>query len=164
MWLHCLGVAVVLFVGLGGTELFLSPSWLRLPLALFLAGMMLSMLGLFWAGVTQDALRRQLASHDVGRSHWVPGLFAIVSYALALIVFAAACWALLGVASLSRYLDGVHGSPTSRSNPGFHHRQGWSNDQDSAYLRNLKAGAVCRTFDTMSGKQHTLFMNISLLA
>lgn len=109
MGLNAIGVALILAIALGLTPLSVSPYWLRLPLAMFLAGMMLCLLGLFWTGILRTALWRQYQSGTGRRSHWLPALFAMLSHFLALLMFATACWALLGVTSLSRYHDDPRG-------------------------------------------------------
>lgn len=109
MGLNATGVALILAIAIGLAPLSVSPYWLRLPLAMFLAGMMLCLLGLFWTGILRTTLWRQHQSGTVGRSHWLPALFAMFCHFLALTMFAAACWALLGVTSLSRYHDDARG-------------------------------------------------------
>lgn len=108
MWLNGLGVALLFFVALGLFPSVFSPAWLRLPLALFLAGMMLALLGLFWAGMLRLTITRQQMSGHARRTHWIPALFAMISYSFAFIAFAAGCWAFLGVASLAHYHHGIH--------------------------------------------------------
>lgn len=124
MWLNGLGVASILIVALGLFPVELAPYWLRLPLALFLAGMLLSILGLFWSGMLQVALMRQCLAGYARRSHWVPALFAMISYFCAFVAFAAACWAFLGVASLSIYHDDFHRGFGHGMGPQFH-SQNW---------------------------------------
>lgn len=75
---------------------------------MFLAGMTLSLLGLFWTGVLRTALWRQYVLKTGRRTHWLFAFFAMLSQFLALFMFAAACWALLGVAALSQYYDDAH--------------------------------------------------------
>lgn len=119
--LNALGVALILAVAFELLQLSLSPLWFRLPLAMFLAGMVLALLGLFWTGILRTALWRQYLSHGERRGFWLPALFAMLSHFLALIMFAAACWALLGVTALSHYYDDAHPSPPATV-PYFQHR------------------------------------------
>lgn len=121
IWLNALGVASVVAVATGVIPFALSPYWLRLPMALFLAGIVLSGLGLLWSGLTRGSLVRQALSKSVRRTHWVPALFATISYGLALIVFAAGCWAFLGVASLSQLYDDTHSGLGHGRPPAFQH-------------------------------------------
>lgn len=101
--LNVLGVALVLSVALDVFPLTLPAYWLRVPLAMFLAGMMLSLLGLFWTGAARTASQRKHLLSTVRRGHWLPTAFAAVCHILALMMFCAACWAFLGMTSLSRY-------------------------------------------------------------
>lgn len=119
MALNGLGIALLFAVALDLVPLTLSPYWLRLPLALFLAGMMLSMLGLFWSGILQAGLNRREVTGSTRRGHWVSALFVMISYVLALMAFAAACWAFLGVTALSHYYDGIHQGMGQGSMPYF---------------------------------------------
>lgn len=121
-------------VAAGMIPFALSPYWQRLPMALFLAGMMLSALGLFWSGLTRNLLIRQVLSGRSRRTHWIPALFATISYALAFIVFAAGCWAFLGVASLSQIYDDTHNGTGQKRPPAFQHPQVWQGDHDSAVV------------------------------
>lgn len=130
MWLNGLGVAFVMAVAAEVIPFALSPYWLRLPMALFLAGIMLSGLGLLWSGLTRGSLVRQAISGRMGRTHWVPALFATISYALALVVFAAGCWAFMGVASLSQFYEGTHNGIEQQRPPRFQHPQAWQVDRD----------------------------------
>lgn len=131
MWFNGLGVALLFSVALGLLPSALSPYWLRLPLALFLAGMMLALMGLFWAGMLRLTVARQQTSGYARRTYWIPALFAIISYFFALIAFAAACWAFLGVASLSHYHNDIHSGMGQRSVPGLQHHQNWQDDHSN---------------------------------
>lgn len=120
MWLNGLGIALVFIVALGLIPWTLSPYWLRLPLALYLAGVLLAVLGLFWSGMLHTALSRQCLSGNTRRSHWIPALLTLISYFLAFLAFAAACWAFLGVMSLAHYHDDVHRGMRQGSDLGFY--------------------------------------------
>lgn len=102
-WLNGLGVALTLVLAIGAAPSLVSPYWLRLPLALFLAGIAMAGLGLLWSGIVQGAMLRQLLTGRMRHSHWVATFLALICYALALLAFAAGCWATLGIASLSDY-------------------------------------------------------------
>src|SRR5690554_5156405 len=123
MWFNGLGVASLFGVALGLFPSGLSPSWLRLPLALFLAGLMLALLGLFWAGLLRLTISRQHLSGYARRTHWIPALITMITYFLAFLAFAAGCWAFLGVASLSHYHHDIHQGTSQGSVPRLQHPQ-----------------------------------------
>ena len=102
-WSNGLGVVLVLGIGLNVFALDVSALWLRLPLALYLAGVLLSGVGLVWTGLAQGVRARQCGPGQVRRFHWIPSLLAVVCYALALLAFATGCWATLGIASLAQF-------------------------------------------------------------
>ena len=121
MWLNGLGLALIFAVALGLLPSGLSPYWLRIPLALFLAGMMLALLGVFWTGMLRLSVARQNRQTYARRTHWLPALFAMFSYIFAFIAFAAACWAFLGVTAMAHYHGDVHQGIRPGGVPGLQH-------------------------------------------
>ncbi len=103
-WINSLGVVVILFFGLGIIQVDLAPHWLRLPLAAFLAGLVLSALGLLWTYPAQASLLNQLVSGRARRTHWLPLSCTIIAYTLSLLAFVAGCWITLGLGHLA-YLN-----------------------------------------------------------
>ncbi|NMK45644.1 hypothetical protein [Achromobacter sp. Bel] len=72
---------------------------LQLPLALFLAGLLASCLGLLFAYLTQVSLLRQGDRGQSTRGHWPAQLLAMVCYLLSALAFCGACWFSLGQAT-----------------------------------------------------------------
>ncbi|CAB3693860.1 MULTISPECIES: hypothetical protein [Achromobacter] len=72
---------------------------LQLPLALFLAGLVASCLGLLFAYLAQVSLLRQGYTGHMTRGHWPAQLLAMICYLLAALTFCAACWFSLGQAA-----------------------------------------------------------------
>lgn len=103
-WINSLGVVVILFFGLGIIQADLAPQWLRLPLAAFLAGLVLSALGLLWTYPAHASLINQLVSGRVRRTHWIPLSCTIIAYTLSLLAFVGGCWITLGLGHLA-YLN-----------------------------------------------------------
>lgn len=69
---------------------------LQLPLALFLAGLLVSCLGLLFAYLAQVSLLRQGYTGHLTRGHWPAQLLAMICYLLGALAFCAACWFSLG--------------------------------------------------------------------
>lgn len=115
--LNALGLVLVFGLALDLMPLSLQAFWLRLPMALFLAGLALGAVGLLWSGLAQAAIQEQTRGGQLRRLHWVPALLAIASHALALLAFAAGCWALLGLTSLSQMADEAHGGQLEHHSP-----------------------------------------------
>ncbi|HEY9319225.1 TRAP-type C4-dicarboxylate transport system permease small subunit [Achromobacter deleyi] len=72
---------------------------LQLPLALFLAGLLASCLGLLFAYLAQVSLLRQGDRGHSTRGHWPAQLLAMVCYLLSALAFCGACWFSLGQAT-----------------------------------------------------------------
>jgi len=71
---------------------------LQLPLAMFLAGLLLSGLGLLFAYLAQVSLLRQGYTGHMTRGHWPAQLLAMICYLLSALAFCSACWCTLGQA------------------------------------------------------------------
>ncbi|EFF76247.1 hypothetical protein [Achromobacter piechaudii] len=69
---------------------------LQLPLALFLAGLLTSCMGLLFAYLAHVSLSRQGDIGHATRGHWPAQLLAMICYLLAAVAFCAACWFALG--------------------------------------------------------------------
>ncbi|WMD23419.1 hypothetical protein RAS12_13920 [Achromobacter seleniivolatilans] len=97
-WLN--GGAALLLVGfsLGIVGGDIAAPDLQLPLALFLAGLLASCLGLLFAYLAQVSLLRQGYTGHLTRGHWPTQLLAMVCYLLSAMAFCAACWFSLGQA------------------------------------------------------------------
>lgn len=65
---------------------------LQLPLALFLAGLLASCLGLLFAYLAQVSLLRQGDTGHSTRGHRPAQLLAMVCYLLSALAFCSACW------------------------------------------------------------------------
>ena len=133
-WINSIGVVVILFFGLGIIEVDLAPQWLRLPLAAFLAGLVLSALGLLWTYPAQASLLNQLVSGRARRTHWIPLTCTIIAYTLSLLAFVCGCWITLGLGHLA-YLNAEQTSieegqiepfHQSAEEPDFHYDGGQS--------------------------------------
>ena len=90
----------MLLFGLGIVQVGLSPEWLRLPLAIFLGGLVLSALGLLWTYPVQASLMYQLAAGRRRRTHWIPLFCTMVAYTLSLLAFVFGCWFTLSLGNL----------------------------------------------------------------
>ncbi|SHG76729.1 hypothetical protein [Pollutimonas bauzanensis] len=100
-WINSMGVLAILSFGMGLIQTDLAPQWLRLPLAIFLAGLVLSALGLLWSYPLQASLLNQLVSGHARRTHWIPLFCTMVAYSLSLLAFVCGCWFTLGLASMA---------------------------------------------------------------
>ncbi|AYD63769.1 hypothetical protein YH64_002070 [Achromobacter sp. LC458] len=69
---------------------------LQLPLALFLAGLLTSCMGLLFGYLAQVSLLRQGDIGHVTRGHWPAQLLAMICYLLGALAFCAGCWFSLG--------------------------------------------------------------------
>ncbi|CAB3675669.1 Uncharacterised protein [Achromobacter spanius] len=69
---------------------------LQLPLALFLAGLLSSCLGLLFGYLAQVSLLRQGYTGHLTRGHWPTQLLAMVCFLFSALAFSAACWFALG--------------------------------------------------------------------
>lgn len=110
-WINSIGVMVTLAFGLNIIQVELAPQWLRLPLAAFLAGLILSALGLLWTYPAQASLLRQLATGRTRRTHWIPLSCTMIAYTLSLLAFVCGCWITLGLGHLA-YLGAEQTSST----------------------------------------------------
>lgn len=72
---------------------------LQLPLALFLAGLLATCLGLLFAYLAQVSLLRQGYMGHPSRGHWPAQLLAMVCFLLSGLAFCGACWFSLGQAT-----------------------------------------------------------------
>ncbi|PLC49430.1 hypothetical protein CR159_12555 [Pollutimonas subterranea] len=100
-WINGMGVVVILAFGLDIIQVDLAPQWLRLPMAAFLAGMVLSALGLLWTYPALASLLNQLVSGRARRTHWLPLSCTMIAYALSLFAFVCGCWITLGLGHLA---------------------------------------------------------------
>mgnify|MGYP000066264358 CR=1 FL=1 len=72
---------------------------LQIPLALFLAGLLASCLGLLFAYLAQVSLLRQGYNGHLTRGHWPAQLLAMICYLASALAFCAACWLAVGQAA-----------------------------------------------------------------
>ncbi|MNS86841.1 hypothetical protein D3C72_1207560 [compost metagenome] len=69
---------------------------LQIPLALLLAGLLSSCLGLLFAYLAQVSLLRQGYNGHLTRGHWPAQLLAMICYLASALAFCAACWLAVG--------------------------------------------------------------------
>lgn len=100
VWINAMGVLLVIFCALGLIQTDLTPFMLRLPLALFMAGLALCGVGLLWSCVVQTSLFSQLISGRPRRTHWLPMFLALIAYSLGMIAFIVGCWFTLNLAAI----------------------------------------------------------------
>lgn len=105
-WINGLGVAVMLWFGVGMVPIDLAPHWLRMPMASFLAGMVLCAMGLLWSYPVHASLLNQLVLGRARKTHWIPLLLTILAYSLSLLAFIVGCWFTLGLASIAYQSSG----------------------------------------------------------
>lgn len=94
------GLFLLLLVAFESIPSVFSPSWLRIPLILYLLGLIFAFMGLFWTHLVSVSLLAQSLAGRLRKSHWLAVLCATLSYALSLFAFVSACWfgfALAGV-------------------------------------------------------------------
>ncbi|MYN11956.1 hypothetical protein GSY71_02155 [Pusillimonas sp. TS35] len=92
VWLNGLGIAAITLCSAGVVQLDIATIWLRFPLALFLSGLALGLLGLLWSYPLQSSLAARLASGRRPKLYWVPMLCTTLAYLLSLVMFAGGCW------------------------------------------------------------------------
>jgi hypothetical protein len=119
VWLNGLGVLLVLGCAMGIVSTELEPQWLRMPLAVFLAGLVLSGLGLLWSYLVQASLFRQVIGGHLRRTHWIPLFCAMVAYSLSLAAFVVACWITLALSGMA-YQGANAGSADEENFAPFH--------------------------------------------
>lgn len=100
VWINGLGVLLVIFCALGLIQTDLTPFMLRLPLALFMAGLAFCGLGLLWSYLVQTSLFSQLISGRPRRTHWLPMFFALIAYSLGMLAFVLGCWFTLNLTAI----------------------------------------------------------------
>lgn len=96
------GLFLVLLAAFDTVPSVFSPMWLRMPLLIYVVGVLFAFMGLFWTHLLSVSLLAQSVAGRLGRGHWLPMLCATLSYGLSLLAFVAGCWlsvALAGVAS-----------------------------------------------------------------
>ena len=86
---------------MGFVQIDLDPSWLRVPLAAFLAGLALCALGLLWTYPAQASLFAQAYAERARRGHWIPLFCVMLAYTLSLLAFVLGCWIIQGVAGFT---------------------------------------------------------------
>ena len=99
--LNGIGVGLVLVYAIQLVSLDVAPYFLRAPLTAFVAGLAFAGLGLMWSQVLHSSLLTQLRTQRPRRSHWVPMFCAWLSYFFSLLVFAAGCWFVMGIANFA---------------------------------------------------------------
>ncbi len=95
--LHGAALLLVMLMGSGVVESVFLPSWLRLPLFVFMLGLVSAFLALCWSHWT-------LAWHSskVGRRWaWIPGFCSAFFLALSLALFLIGLWGTLGLADFA---------------------------------------------------------------
>lgn len=95
--LHGAALLLVMLMGTGVVESVFLPSWLRLPLLVFMLGLVSAFLALCWSYWT-------LAWHSskAGRRWaWIPGFCSAFFLALSLALFLVGVWGTLGWAELA---------------------------------------------------------------
>ncbi|MFD4837783.1 hypothetical protein ACFWP0_09755 [Achromobacter sp. NPDC058515] len=97
-WLN--GVAALILVGfsLGVVGGDIAAPDLQIPLALLLAGLLATCLGLLFAYLAQVSLLRQGYNGHLTRGHWPAQLLAMLCYLFSALAFCAACWLAAGQA------------------------------------------------------------------
>lgn len=97
-WLN--GVAALILVGfsLGVVGGDIAAPDLQVPLALLLAGLLATCLGLVFAYLAQVSLLRQGYTGHLTRGHWPAQILAVICYLLSALAFCAACWLAAGQA------------------------------------------------------------------
>ena len=91
-WLNGIGIGVVLASSAGVLPLELATVWLRFPLAVFLGGLALALLGLLWSFPLMNSLDARLVTGRRSPLHWIPLACTLLAYILSLAAFAAGCW------------------------------------------------------------------------
>ncbi|MGV2865523.1 hypothetical protein [Achromobacter sp. ESBL13] len=98
-WLNGASALVLVAFSLGIVGGDIAAPDLQLPLALFLAGLLVSCMGLLFAYLAQVSLLRQGDIGHVTRGHWPTQLLAMICYLLGALAFCAGCWFSLGQAA-----------------------------------------------------------------
>lgn len=91
-WANGLGLATVFACGTGVIAVDLAAVWLRFPMAVFLAGLALAVLGLLWSYPVQGSLLYQAIHGRARRTHWIPLFCTLLAYAFSLLAFCIGCW------------------------------------------------------------------------
>jgi hypothetical protein len=115
-WLNGLGVLLILVCATGMVQTDLVAGWLRLPMAAFLAGLVLCGLGLLWSYLVLASLFAQMVRGQTRRTHWIPLFCAMVAYSLSMVAFVAGCWFTLGLSIFSQHFSESN-SPSEEATP-----------------------------------------------
>ncbi|MCQ9616178.1 hypothetical protein L1889_05245 [Paenalcaligenes niemegkensis] len=108
------GVLVLLLAAFDTIPSVFTPGWLRMPLMMYLVGLVLAFIGLFWTHLTGVSLLAQSLAGRLARGHWLPMLCSILSYGLSLIVFVIACWLSFALAGVATHYEAMQsGLPDS---------------------------------------------------
>jgi hypothetical protein len=130
-------VLLILACATGMVQTELTPGWLRLPMAAFLAGLVLCGLGLLWSYLVLASLFAQMVKGQARRTHWVPLFCAMVAYSLSMAAFVLACWSLLGLSSFIHHFSELNSleepAPSDQSEEG----QGYIHDGTRKTVRFL---------------------------
>ena len=92
VWLNGAAALALVAFSLGIVGGDIAAPDLQLPLALFLAGLLSSCLGLLFAYLAQVSLLRQGYTGHLTRGHWPGQLLAMACFLLGALAFCAACW------------------------------------------------------------------------
>jgi hypothetical protein len=99
-WLNGLGILLVIACSLGVIQTDLTPYLLRLPLAVYLGGILFCGFGLLWFYAVQVSLCSQAIAGRIRRTHWFPMFCAMIAYSLSLLAFVLGCWSMVNLAGL----------------------------------------------------------------